>query len=571
MKHNNFCDSRINANALFFLLLFVSFLLNVVQAALTEIGNDEAYYWVYSRFPDWGYYDHPPVVAWVVKMGTLIAGDSTLGVRLFVILLQLLFLVVVYRISDLPNSRRNVLLFFILSWSVVMLQVYGFIATPDAPLLFFTAFFLWSYTLFLRSDGVRWSIWWMALCMAGLMYSKYHGAVVILLVFLSNWRALLKKPGFYLSVLLAAVLYLPHIVWQVEHDFPSLKYHLTERSHGFQWSYFPDFLLNQLPVFNPFTLGAVIYVLFHRKKRDPFEKALRFLIIGFFLFFTLWNFKGHVEPHWTVTAAVPMILLVLREADENRKLRRYLFRVVAPSIVLILVARLFLMVDILPIPTEWHGDKQRVADLHAVAGSRPVVFAYGFQMPSKYRFYTGGDAHAMGVLDYRNTQYDIWHFDEDYWGAPVVIDAGDPIPGIAPVESGSSLFYLKEVMAYQPYKRLRVIPSSADGRLVAGKENRVQVTVFNPYRASYQIHHPSMPLEITILLTVKDDNGLRTEKIATVASFDAETIPPGERVTGTIAFDLPELPKGPCSCFFATATPGIAPATLEKPIKIVIE
>jgi len=180
---------------LFFLLLFVWFLLNVVQSLFTEIGNDEAYYWTYAQQLDWGYFDHPPMVALVVKAGTLLAGNATLGVRLFVMLMQVLFLVILFRLTQVERSRQNIGLFFVVAFSVVMLQAYGFIATPDAPLLFFTVLFLWSYSYFLHTDYSPKGALLMAFCMAGLMYSKYHGALVILFVILSNLK-LFRKPAF---------------------------------------------------------------------------------------------------------------------------------------------------------------------------------------------------------------------------------------------------------------------------------------------------------------------------------------------------------------------------------------
>jgi len=247
----------IKPGRLFHLLLLAWFLLNIVQSLFTEIGNDESYYWLYAQLPAWGYFDHPPLVALVIRAGTWLAGDTTLGVRLFVTVMQLLFLWVLYRLTAVEHSRHHILLFFLVSFSVVMLQVYGFVATPDAPLLLFTVLFLWSYRYFLETDYSPAGALMMAFCMAGLMYSKYHGALVILFVIFSNLK-LFTKPAFYLSVAVALVLFLPHILWQIHHDFPSLKYHLVERSKGFRWSYFPDFLVNQLPVFNPFTLGAAL-------------------------------------------------------------------------------------------------------------------------------------------------------------------------------------------------------------------------------------------------------------------------------------------------------------------------
>src|SRR5690554_2183997 len=71
----------VKTRQIFILLIFAWFLINIIQSLFTEIGNDEAYYWVYSQYPDWGYFDHPPMIALVIKIGTLLAGNTLIGVN----------------------------------------------------------------------------------------------------------------------------------------------------------------------------------------------------------------------------------------------------------------------------------------------------------------------------------------------------------------------------------------------------------------------------------------------------------------------------------------------------------
>src|SRR4030095_4111261 len=71
--------------------------LRLIAAAFTPITFDEAYYWMWSKHLAGGYYDHPPMVAVVIRLGTLIAGDTELGVRLVSILLGLPMRWAIYR------------------------------------------------------------------------------------------------------------------------------------------------------------------------------------------------------------------------------------------------------------------------------------------------------------------------------------------------------------------------------------------------------------------------------------------------------------------------------------------
>ncbi len=556
---------------LFVFLSSVWFILNIVQALFTEIGNDEAYYWVYSQNLDWGYFDHPPLIALIIKCGTMLFGQTTFGVRFFVTLSQFLFLWILFKLVNIPRTTQNIILFFIISFSVVMLQAYGFVATPDVPLLLFTALFLWSFKYYADTDYSWQGALWLSVCMAALMYSKYHGALIIFFVLLSDLK-LFRKKSFYLSVLFAMVLFLPHILWQINHAFPSLQYHLVDRSKPFKWFNFVDFALNQFPVFNPFTLPAAIYVIFHRKNRSPFERSLKFLFVGFILFFTFWNFKSRVEPHWTIAAAIPMIILMVREASQNIKLKRYVTRIMAPSLLLLILMRFFLIFDILPIPTEWHGDKQRVADLKTYAKDRPVVYLRGFQMPSKYRFYTAnssGDASCVGVLNYRHTQYDFWRFDEAYWDKAVVINLRGDTPAENLVRINKNDFYLLPVEHYQPYKRLKVKPASKGSiALKTGQHASLPITIENPYDKTFHINHPEMPLQIYLVTDVKIDGKWQQKAIKVSARFDKEQIVAKETVGAEIGFTVPGFLTGTHHLLFAAGTPLLYPASLEKPIEI---
>src|SRR5215470_17331422 len=88
-------DVRLVRNTSLTILALV--VLRLVAAALTPLTFDEAYYWIWSKHLAGGYYDHPPMVALVIRAGTMIAGDTELGVRLVSVLLALPMSFAVYR------------------------------------------------------------------------------------------------------------------------------------------------------------------------------------------------------------------------------------------------------------------------------------------------------------------------------------------------------------------------------------------------------------------------------------------------------------------------------------------
>src|SRR3954471_8933429 len=92
-------EARSVLNTVLIVLALVA--LRLVAAALTPITFDEAYYWMWSKHLAGGYYDHPPLVAVVIRLGTLIAGDTELGVRLVSILLALPMSYAVFRAAEI--------------------------------------------------------------------------------------------------------------------------------------------------------------------------------------------------------------------------------------------------------------------------------------------------------------------------------------------------------------------------------------------------------------------------------------------------------------------------------------
>src|SRR6266540_2293666 len=111
-------------------------LARLVCAATVPLAFDEAYYWLWSQHPAGGYYDHPPLIALLIRLGTLIGGDSEFGVRLVCVLLGIPATWAVWRSAAilLGNARlaANAALFFNLT---LIVSVGTLLATIDAPLV----------------------------------------------------------------------------------------------------------------------------------------------------------------------------------------------------------------------------------------------------------------------------------------------------------------------------------------------------------------------------------------------------------------------------------------------------
>jgi 4-amino-4-deoxy-L-arabinose transferase-like glycosyltransferase len=138
---NRIIDSiRIKFNEYHFILLWT--ILNIIQIATTELTSDEGYYWFYSSKLEWGYYDHPPLLALLIKMGRAFFSGET-GVRLFNVLLMSVGLFFLFKIIQWNKRERFFIYLIILS--LPLFNYITFIAFPDSPLVAFSIICLYSY------------------------------------------------------------------------------------------------------------------------------------------------------------------------------------------------------------------------------------------------------------------------------------------------------------------------------------------------------------------------------------------------------------------------------------------
>ena len=398
--------------------------LDLLCALFCEIHADEAYYRLYGQFLDWGYFDHPPVVGLMTAIsGALVPETSlmlkNLSVRLVTVLIHMATVYVVWKTIEekVRNSPSSLFYFLLVAASIPMFCAYGFMTTPDAPLLFFAAVFYYAYRKF--TTDRQWSTAiLLGLSIAGMLYSKYIAVLVIAFALLGNLR-LLRDAKAWAAVGIAIVLMLPHLWWQYANHFPSFTYHLVSRATSYQPLYSLEYLPNQWAVFNPLVWALMLWIgarqICHS---DAFKRSLGMTIWGFQVFFLIMTCRGHVEPHWTVVTAIPAIILL---TEETEIWKRGIKIALACCAGLVLVARVVLMLNVLPARTGLANKQPFYEQLHAEAQGYPVVFDGSFQAPSLYRFYYNDEAVLVRNLYDRYTQFDLWHLERELLGKPACV------------------------------------------------------------------------------------------------------------------------------------------------------
>ena len=493
---------------LFYILLAIWVLADLWQAIVTPLHADEAYYALYGKFLDWGYYDHPPMVAIMTFLSSHLF-KGYLSVRFLTVLLHgATVLLLGISVEEKLTTNRAVVTFFAIAASVPIFIIYGFITTPDAPMLFFTALFFLLYKKYVKKPNWTRAIL-LAITIAAMLYSKYMAVLVVTFVILSNLR-LLKDPKIIVAGLLALMLFLPHILWQIHHDFPSFQYHLMQRNTAFKIQYPLEFLPLQLLVCNPVCLVLAIWFCWkNRDTRDKFLRACGFTVVGFLLFFWVMTGKGHAEPHWTMAATVPMIILLFDELCNVRWNKVVNFALI-PITAILLLARPFVLLlgdeefEVLEGCTFFYDQ----IDSYYQRDNSPVLFASSFQLPSVYWFHTGQETTALSSVYNRRTQFDIWQFDRKYQGKTVYVlkPARYKIP--YPEEKTETIhncsgteFNLLKIKHFQGANRIMV---DINDYALHNDSLNLELTLHNTYDQPFVFAHPELPVTLFVGYKLED-------------------------------------------------------------------
>jgi 4-amino-4-deoxy-L-arabinose transferase-like glycosyltransferase len=310
-------DRRLVRNTALTILALTA--LRLAAAALTPLTFDEAYYWLWSKHLAGGYYDHPPMVALVIRAGTMIGGDTELGVRLVSVLLALPMSYWLARSASILFGGIRVAAIAALFINVTLMAAVGtLIVTPDAPLLVASSLVLFCLAKLLESGG---GIWWIGVgaAVGAALLSKYTAlffgpAILIWLLVTPRQRRWLLTPWPYLGGLVAAALFLPVILWNADHQWVSFLKQVTGRAHfaDFRPAYIAELIPTQFAFATPFVfiLGTMgLYALIRRKTG---ALAARVLIDAMFwtvtLYFVWHSLHARVEANWFAPVYPPFVI-----------------------------------------------------------------------------------------------------------------------------------------------------------------------------------------------------------------------------------------------------------------------
>jgi len=206
--------------------------MRMVYAGVLELRTDEAYYWTWSKEGVLSFLDHPPMIAWFIRFGTTLFGDTNLGVRfagiLAMLVTQLLIADIVRRVT---HDFRAIVLAVLMPEAALYYGLLMAKVSPDTALIPFAVAMLWSLVRLNESNDAR---WWLAAGLFGglALLSKFTAVMlvpaVLAFMLVPDWRTRwLTSPYPSLAALIALIVFAPVLIWNAGHDWASFRFQLV--------------------------------------------------------------------------------------------------------------------------------------------------------------------------------------------------------------------------------------------------------------------------------------------------------------------------------------------------------
>jgi len=368
------------------------------------LSADEAYYWVWSKHLTLSYFDHPPMIGYLIAIGRIFFEDlGGYALRWPGVIIGHLTLLI------WDQLFKNYLTFYqrLSAWMIYLSHpitgLGSLILTPDLPFLFFFSLtFMVAEKLYLKPSSSNYILLGIMLGLGFL--SKYHIvlAVPMLLTWIyqrNAWPLLFSKK-IVLTLAFGLLLCLPVLIWNYQNNWVSFAFQLDHGLGGATFSLKSaiSYFLGQILILHP----VVIILIFSKwKSMNVTELAYLKASLFIFIFFMYSSLKSHVEANWT-TQALPSIWFIV-----SRHLSKGMLWVIAfPWFLLSLIATSHWLVPWLPMAPQKLNEIHHFREIIEAAKKCPFVYGDTYQTSSIIFFYTNKPAYKFPGLN-RFDHYDL--------------------------------------------------------------------------------------------------------------------------------------------------------------------
>lgn len=328
---------------LFYITLLTVLAIKIVLTLRLPFSGDEAYFYLWGKYPALGFYDHPPMVGWVLSL-MLLFGKSILSVRMPIIIFNSLIGIGLYEFLKRYDDQKAALaaILYLLS----PLSLINVIITTDSPLIFFT--FLSTITLYFAIRKENYGLYLLAGLFFGMAFlSKYFSAflgLAYLAYFIFSAKTKKKALGFAIVFASLIPFIALNVYWNYNNDWANIMFNIFNRNQhaGFSIGTILMYLLYLVYLFSPFIL---LYLYKGHKeikeiiREDRLNVIPYVFIIPFCLFGLLSTFKS-IGAHWPLSFFAFAFVLAAFVFNEDQLRRCIKFMLVVSGLHLVLFALL---------------------------------------------------------------------------------------------------------------------------------------------------------------------------------------------------------------------------------------
>ncbi|MCD6433578.1 MAG: glycosyltransferase family 39 protein, partial [Sulfurimonas sp.] len=397
------------------LIIFLA-LFSTIYNAFLPLHGDEAYYWMWSHHLQTGYYDHPPMIAYMIYLTNFIS-ESEWGIRLVNVFSMSISALYIYKLSKEMFDEKIALNALLIFSSVILVHAGYILTTTDAPLILF-----WTLALFYSFRGIfnnsRKDYILAGIFLGLMMLSKY---TAILFVFFLIFYALLKKRelfsniNFYIAALIAFIVVSPMVIWNYQHDWISFAFQLTYRGSESGEIYphlFFEFLGGQFGVFSPVFAGVFFFYmikerLFYRDEK-LFFIALSSAVILLFFFYK--SFYTRMELNFGAPAYVGGAILT-SYIFTTYKLKKTFKIGLAIALVFTIIGRIAFLTHLEVVQDRMYGNREAVQLLQTHAKDGDSFYGDHLTIAAYLKYYLKNHPDTDIALKTRFSQYDMWRED----------------------------------------------------------------------------------------------------------------------------------------------------------------
>ncbi len=396
-----------------YFLLFALTLFSTAYNAFLPLHGDEAYYWVWSHHLQGGYFDHAPLIAYMIALSNFIS-ESEWGVRLSATISMGIAGLYLFKLTEKISNAKTALNALLIFCSVILVHAGFTIVTPDAPLiLFWTLSLYYGYIALFENRTSAFVL--LGVCLGLMMLGKYSAILFVfflLLFALFKARERFRDWRVYMVIVISFLIVTPMLWWNYQNEWISFMFQLghgTKHDTGVDFGRFLEFFGGQFGIFTPVFTAMLFYyfykyrLFFHDKTR--FYLALSALVPLLFFFYK--SFISDMQLNYTAPAYISaaILLAVVIEKEHAPKLFKIALGV---ALVMTLLVRIAFITHLEIIQDRMYGNREAIALLERHLKPSDAVYGDHLTIAALLTYYLPEHPKTDVPTASRFSQYDMW-------------------------------------------------------------------------------------------------------------------------------------------------------------------